>query len=299
MGAVGEEEVGGDIKYNSEISGKRMGGGDGEGKGPIYALDFDGVICDSVGESTVSAWRAANRIWGSEVFGDEGDVEGWLMDAMRVVRGVVETGWENVVLVRLIWERCKGGVGVEDVCGEILREWGRGLKEGMVEEYGVGKEVLVEVFGAVRDEWIERDLDGWCGANRFYPGVVEMLNGVVKGGGDLFLITTKQKRFVEVLLKKFGVNGLSGDRIFGLGSGSKIKVLKELIAREDFKGRFVEFVEDRYETLEAVSLSMLGQPLKLYLATWGYNTKEVRARAEKHPLINTLELQAFTSNFQY
>jgi hypothetical protein len=27
----------------------------------LYALDFDGVICDSVGESSLSGWKASVR----------------------------------------------------------------------------------------------------------------------------------------------------------------------------------------------------------------------------------------------
>ncbi|NOR71147.1 MAG: HAD family hydrolase, partial [Methylomarinum sp.] len=29
----------------------------------IYALDFDGVICDSALETGVSGWKAAAKIW--------------------------------------------------------------------------------------------------------------------------------------------------------------------------------------------------------------------------------------------
>ncbi|HIE02179.1 MAG TPA: HAD family hydrolase, partial [Thiotrichaceae bacterium] len=29
----------------------------------VYALDFDGVICDSVIEITFAAWKAAQSLW--------------------------------------------------------------------------------------------------------------------------------------------------------------------------------------------------------------------------------------------
>lgn len=29
----------------------------------VYALDFDGVMCDSVGESSLSAWKSAEKLW--------------------------------------------------------------------------------------------------------------------------------------------------------------------------------------------------------------------------------------------
>lgn len=64
------------------------------------------------------------------------------------------------------------------------------------------------------------------------------------------------------------------------------------------KGKTICFVEDRYETLEAVSLSMLGQPLKLFLASWGYNTDAVRNVADKHPFIDLIDLPTFVNKLQ-
>jgi len=128
-----------------------------------------------------------------------------------------------------------------------------------------------------------------------FPGVVDALNFT---SADVYIITTKQTRFCKLLLHKYGITSVPEDRIFGYGSGSKISVLKKLLAIPENAGRDVCFVEDRYETLEAVSLSMLGQPLQLYLATWGYNTEKTRKTAEMHPFISLIDLNTFVSKFQ-
>lgn len=91
------------------------------------------------------------------------------------------------------------------------------------------------------------------------------------------------------------MTSVSEENVFGLGSGSKISILKKILALPENKGKKLMFVEDRYETLEAVSLSMLGQPLELYLATWGYNTEKTRNVAKKHPFINLLDLDSFVA----
>ena len=59
----------------------------------LWALDFDGVICDSCGESSLSAWKAATLQWPSifkspEAMSQKDEV----MERMRSVRPVVETG---------------------------------------------------------------------------------------------------------------------------------------------------------------------------------------------------------------
>src|SRR6056300_1607561 len=37
----------------------------------LFALDFDGVVCDSVGESSLSAWKHGVQLW-PEIFDNEG-----------------------------------------------------------------------------------------------------------------------------------------------------------------------------------------------------------------------------------
>lgn len=88
------------------------------------------------------------------------------------------------------------------------------------------------------------------------------------------------------------------DNVFGYGTGSKIAIIKNIFAMPEHKGKKVVFVEDRYEMLEEASLSLLGTPLDLYLATWGYNTEKTREVADRHPFINLLDLPTFVSKFQ-
>lgn len=213
---------------------------------------------------------------------------------MRLVRPVVETGFENVLLARALFERGPGDMLDAFVAEALDGGWPRMSKE-LMELWSVEKELLVNEFGSVRDEWIENDLDTWIGSNRMFPGVVDALNFAE---ADVYIITTKQTRFAKLLLESYGVRGIPDERIFGYGTGSKISVLKKIIATPEASGRNVVFVEDRYETLEAVSISMLGQPLELYLASWGYNTGKTRETAENHPFISLIDLPTFVGKLQ-
>jgi len=84
------------------------------------------------------------------------------------------------------------------------------------------------------------------------------------------------------------------EAIFGLGSGSKISVLKKIFAMERHRGAKVVFVEDRWETLEAATISLLGANIAYYLAEWGYNTEAARRKAEAHPFTEPISLVDFT-----
>lgn len=47
----------------------------------------------------------------------------------------------------------------------ILENWSK-IKPVIMEEWSENREALVDLFGKVRDEWIENDLATWIGANR-------------------------------------------------------------------------------------------------------------------------------------
>lgn len=258
----------------------------------VYALDFDGVLCDSAHESSRTALLAAKAQWPhldlpstpTSTFQEP------LITALRAVRPAIETGYENVLLGRLVAEAPIDALH-ESFVQPVLDDW-ESLRLELMERWEVTRDDLIETFGRIRDQWIEGDTPSWVSANKFFPGVIDAVNFA---SVPVYIITTKQKRFAHLLLSSSGAK-ISEDNIFGLGMGSKIEILKKLIKKHP--GCEVVFVEDRYETLEKVTLSMLGQPLQLFLATWGYNTDKIKNVASKHPFISLLDLPSFVNKFQ-
>lgn len=156
----------------------------------IYALDFDGVVVDSVDESSASAFKAARAFWGDAVIlpGVAGPPE-WLTAAMPSVRPVVETDYENVLLVRYLAEAHSGGggsggggggggegeggagggdAGLADAVDGVLRGRRDPIRGYLMDRWGVAEAELIEAFGNVRDAWMAEDMDAWIGANRLY-----------------------------------------------------------------------------------------------------------------------------------
>eukprot|EP00252_Welwitschia_mirabilis_P005316 TRINITY_DN1581_c0_g1_i3.p1 TRINITY_DN1581_c0_g1~~TRINITY_DN1581_c0_g1_i3.p1 ORF type:complete len:167 (+),score=41.37 TRINITY_DN1581_c0_g1_i3:254-754(+) len=161
--------------------------------GSLYALDFDGVLCDSCGESSISALKAAKERWPDKFSTVDPETETWILDNMRVVRPVVETGYENVLLVWLFLEMKKPLMQTTSVAAGlttegILENWIK-LKPTLMLEWNESKDELVELFGKIRDEWIKHDLTSWIAANRFYPGTADALQFA---SSKLFIVTTKQ-----------------------------------------------------------------------------------------------------------
>ena len=66
----------------------------------LYALDFDGVICDSAIETGITGWKVARQIW--QDMPDQTPPE--MITLFRQVRPVMETGFEAILIMRLLHE---------------------------------------------------------------------------------------------------------------------------------------------------------------------------------------------------
>ena len=70
----------------------------------IYALDFDGVICDSAIETAMTGWKVACQIWSDMPTETPQEI----IALFREVRPVMETGYEAILIMRFLFE---GGAG--------------------------------------------------------------------------------------------------------------------------------------------------------------------------------------------
>jgi hypothetical protein len=90
-----------------------------------------------------------------------------------------------------------------------------------------------------------------------------------------------QARFTHALLRDLGGVELPMERIFSqtVSGRPKTEVLEKL-ATGVAPGVRLTFVEDKMSTLEAVAAAPGFEAWQLYLADWGYNTREERARTQ-------------------
>ncbi|GLJ42122.1 hypothetical protein SUGI_0872230 [Cryptomeria japonica] len=251
------------------------------------------------GESSISAFKAAKVKWPELFTGIEPETETWILDNMRTVRPVVETGYENLLLVRLLLEMkmpviqkssVVPGLNVEG----ILENWSK-LKPIIMKEWDAKKEELVDLFGKVRDDWMEQDLSSWIGANRFYPGTADAIRFA---SSKIYIVTTKQTRFAEALVRDLAGVNIPPDRIYGLGTGPKVEVLKELQSKPEHSQMSLHFVEDRLATLRNVIKEPELDKWNLYLGTWGYNTPAERKEASNFSRISLLDLSDFCAKLK-
>ena len=250
----------------------------------ILALDFDGVVCDGLIEYFEVAWRTYCQIWSMAKDTPPDDL------ALRFyrLRPVIETGWEMPVLIKALIE------GFDD--DQILQSWTTITPQILAVDNLEAKAVSTKLDN-LRDEWIQTDLNGWLSLHRFYPGVIERLKIILKSEVKLYIVTTKEGRFVKQLLQQEGVN-LPPENIFGKEiKRPKYETLRELIQKANTQPVSLWFVEDRLKTLELVQQQSDLNHVQLFLADWGYNTQSEREAGKNDPRINLISLSHFAHDF--
>jgi len=229
----------------------------------IHALDFDGVLCNSVIETAITAWRLSQDIWKDM---SNIDLSQERINDFREVRPFLKTGYEAILIMRLLYV----GVSIEKLCENYKEE-----TQKLIDQEGLDVVELKKLFGEARDRWIADSLDEWIEKNPLFDDVVEFLHSLDKE--NLYIVTTKQERFVKYILEANGIE-LEDDKIWGLDRGmNKVDILFKIQSNNPDKK--IRFIEDRYPTLVDVEEDSRLDEVVLKLASWGYNTPLDREKA--------------------
>ncbi len=249
----------------------------------ILALDFDGVICDGLREYFQTSKLTYNKIWLPD---DDASIDDLALSFCRL-RPVIETGWEMPVLLRSLVL----GISEENIC----QNWSK-IAEQIIESEGLDKKAIAKTLDSVRDDWIQEDLASWLSLHRFYPGIIEQLARILQSPTHLYIVTTKERRFVKQLLKNQGLD-FPESAIFGKAvKRPKYETLRTLLNTHAETPANLWFVEDLLQPLQLVQQQTDLQGVKLYLADWGYNTQQTRDTIRNNPSIHLLSLQKFSQD---
>lgn len=248
----------------------------------LLALDFDGVLCDGRAEYLESSRRVYQEIWKNSDL----EVETWA-SRFYELRSVIETGWEMPLLLRALV------LGISDE--EILENWSS-LVPALLEKENLNQKTLMQLLDEKRDRWIQNDPQDWLTHHHFYPHIIPRLQHILASSTpQVYIITTKEGRFARTLLEQQGVK-ISPDQIMGKECQQpKTETLTHLLPTD---GKLsIWFVEDRLKTLLSVQKQPKLASVKLFLASWGYNTARSRSLATDNPQIHLLSLDQFQQDF--
>lgn len=251
----------------------------------ILALDFDGVVCNTVHEGCRSAWQVCRELAGFE--GERPSPEA--AAAFVRLRPALEHGWEFPLLTLAIAD----GIPEPEILAGFQSVW----RQRLLDKYRLFPGELAARFDQARDRVIARSLDEWLADQDLYPGMAARINAALAGGARVFIITTKEGRFAHRLLEVHGVS-LPLAQVWGKETRrSKPELLRVLRQQEAVAFEEIWFVEDRLKTLHAVTREPDLGGVGLFLALWGYLMPGDADEAAADPRIAPLPLETFCADF--
>jgi hypothetical protein len=234
----------------------------------VYALDFDGVVCDSIHECFVNSYRAfllTYKLQSLPVSPDK-----FWKEKFYSYRGVVRPSknfyalWKLIVEDQLVPQNVKEFEQTSHGLGNTLEEFDLNLTK-------------------VRNRQIRESLADFINLNGIFDQVIEVWNSLPR---PLFIVTAKDENLVRIILD---FHRLSVDGIFGRGSGEKYISLQKLAMDSCIEITKVKFVDDNPRFVEETK----GVGIDAALALWGYGPYESR---EGKTLSNFREVLDFFNN---
>ncbi|MGH2941482.1 MAG: HAD family hydrolase [Solirubrobacteraceae bacterium] len=222
----------------------------------VFALDFDGVICDSLEESLLVSWNT---------------------HAGAPVSAFVEPGLAGVP---------PGVIDRFTRCRPFARHLGHWLVPFLVTSapsshaeflarYDELATATIRAFTAAALRYraqVRRDYaDRWLAHHRVQPGLAAVLS-------DAYIVTARDSRSVRQILRGHAV-AFNERRIFGSRS-NKQGALRAIALREAVEPAAVTLVDDNIENCMAAQAAGYGA----WWATWGYNSPADHALAAAHDI---------------
>jgi FMN phosphatase YigB (HAD superfamily) len=249
----------------------------------VYCFDFDGVLCDSASETGMAGHKAAQILWPHARWLLELEANPIRKQAIQCrfceIRPCLGTGWEASLMIKLLAD---DGLSNE----EIMTNFQSKLKHKQLDRLGLTKEQCNSALKTARNNWIKLDPKDWLASHEFYEGACDAVKKLLKeqGPANVYIITTKAAEYAKRLLENAGLYGegkITDDHIFGLGTGAKNEVVRELLDKKG-KDAFAVLVEDNLLTLHKVMNddNVCDRVLPV-MASWGYNTPVEQKQAMK------------------
>jgi len=214
----------------------------------ILALDFDGVICDSMGECLDTSYRALRSLEGGAHL-PEHPTQAW-RDAFVERRGVVRPSGHYLLLWQWILEFPDRPLSAEEF-------------EALAAPQAAAVAAFEQAFHRLREADQATRPQAFVEANPLYPGVRESWAELPS---PRYIVTTKDEASVRLILE---AHGLVVDGVFGRGAGSKPATLRALAGRHGVAPHEIVFVDDN--ALHVADAAAVG--VTAMLAEWGYGPR--------------------------
>ncbi len=239
------------------------------------ALDFDGVIADSILECLVTAHNAYSAFKDSEDFRmDVSQFAGDDIAGFRAARIFIRRG-EDYVFLRLAADHNHSLQSQEDF-------------DTYLEIHEEKREVFRELFYDMRAMLQSSNLEEWLLLNPIYPEMETLLKQL-KISNDTYIVTTKDLISAQLILDSRGIKLDPSHMFQATKTLRKPEILKNIVKAEGLHPKQLHFIDDHPATVLEVAENTESPS---YCAAWGYNTQAQFGRLEQSG-IQILDMDGF------
>ena len=242
----------------------------------ILALDFDGVVIDSIEECLVVSYNALAIHRGRpDRISNLSELDLKIVKEARRIRNFIRHG-QDYVFIQLALE--------QKVTIENQPDFDRFL-----EAHKSLNADFREIFYGERARFLEDKPEQWLTLNPFYAGMQEFLENF-QPKKLLYIITTKLKENVLAIIDAARIDILP-EHIHSADSDlTKTEIIQNLLNEKQISPERLHFIDDQVDML--IKAQRIG--VNLYLAGWGYNNTRQIQRARE----NDLELLLLTDFYR-
>jgi len=243
----------------------------------ILALDFDGVVVDSIKECLVSGYNAYANYRGQKNIERYEQLEaGWATQA-RQMRNYIRNGEDYVFIAHALAQ----GAPVQQ-----QKDF-----DDFLARHQQLRASFFEHMVNQRLDFSAAHAEAWTAVNPLYAGMRDFLQHY-PNKENLYIITTKKLVFVHKILAANNISLIDANVRDTAGGESKRQIIEEILQKRHAAPETFHFIDDQIDTLMQV------QPtdVNVALAAWGYNNEQQIEKAQTEG-IAVLELQGFFVKF--
>lgn len=229
----------------------------------FLALDFDGVIADSINECLVVGHNAfVEHLKSGHKIKNLNELHKKEIDEFKRLRNFIRSGEDYVFIQLALHDHEK----IEhQVDFDRFSEQNKHLTRK-----------FFDLFYMERDSFSTQQSQLWVELNPLYPGIRELLS-FYEPKENLFIITTKKIEFVHKILLANGIPLKATHCYHAHGQKTKLEIILDLLNKYNNSPDHFHFVDDQVDTL--IKVKQAG--IRCHLARWGYNNPEQLNRAKR------------------
>ncbi len=243
----------------------------------LLAMDFDGVIADSISECAVVGYNGYEAYCGNNItIKTPQEINTDQLNKFRTMRPYIRSGEDYIYLFQALNDSIN--IDSQEDYDEFQIE------------YIDRKETYYQLFYSARQTLMTSNRDNWIALNPLYNGMGEFLQSLQY---KIHIVSTKASKYIIEILKFNGIE-FNPKLVHEAGRGlSKTDIIIKLMHEYNLSPSNMVFIDDHLDTLHKVE----SVSARCMLAGWGYNTNKQRSRCHKLSL-ELVDLQQFFKEFK-